>query len=146
MNLRALLVALSLVVLALLAAVPAIADPSTADDPLARFLYPPEKVLGHAREIGLDDAQRKSIRAEIQKSQARFLDLQLDMQPEQEAMVQLLQEKPVDEAKVLAHADKLMAIEREAKKTQLGLLIRIKNVLTAAQQTKMNELQKADGK
>jgi Spy/CpxP family protein refolding chaperone len=132
--------------IALLCAGPAAAEPFQADDPLARFLFPPDKVLGHAQEIGLDDAQRKTIRSELQKAQSRFLDFQFEMQPETEKMVQLLQEKPVDEAKVLAQADRVMSLEREVKKTQLTLLIRIKNVLTPAQQAKVSELQKAEGK
>lgn len=136
----------AVLLLGALAAAPTMAEPTPGDDPLARFLFPPDKVLGHAQEIGLDDAQRKSIRSELQTAQSRFLDFQLDMQPETEKMVQLLQEKPVDEAKVLAQADRVMALEREVKKTQLTLLIRIKNLLTPAQQAKLSELQKGEGK
>lgn len=132
--------------LALLCAGAAPAEPPPGEDPLARFLFPPDRVLGHAQEIGLDDAQRKSIRAELQKAQSRFLDAQFEMQPETEKMVRLLQEKPVDEAKVLAQAEKVMSLERDVKKTQLGLLIRIKNLLTPAQQVKMSELQRAESK
>ena len=133
-------------VFALLCVGPASAEPSPGDDPLARFLFPPDRVLSHAQEIGLDDAQRKSIRAELQKAQTRFVDFQFEMQPEAEKMTLLLQEKPVDEAKVLGQADRLMSLEREVKKTQLTLLVRIKNLLTPAQQAKLNDLQKAEGK
>ena len=122
------------------------AEPAPGDDPIARLLFPPDKVLGHAQEIGLDEAQRQSIKAELQKAQSRFLDFQFEMQPEAEKMARLIQEKPADEAKVLAQADKLMSIERDVKKTQLALLVRIKNILTPAQQAKMSELQKAEGK
>jgi Spy/CpxP family protein refolding chaperone len=138
--------AAALFVVAFLCAGPALSEPSPGDDPLARFLFPPDKVLGHAQEIGLDEAQRQSIRGELQKAQARFLDFQFEMQPETEKMVRLLQEKPADEAKVLAQADRVMSLEREVKKTQLTLLIRIRNLLTPAQQAKMSELQKAEGK
>ena len=124
----------------------ALAEPPPGDDPLARFLYPPDRVLGHAQEIGLDDAQRKAIRAELQKSQSRFLDVQLDLQAEVEKMAQLVKEKPVDEARVLAQADRVFSLEREAKRTQLSLLIRIKNLLTPTQQTKLAELQGAKKK
>jgi len=129
-----------------LRALPVGAEPPPNDDPLARFLFPPDKVLSHAQEIGLDDAQRKSLRAELQKAQSRFLDLQLDMQGEAEKLAQLLQEKPVDETRVLAQADRLMSIERDTKKTQLTLLVRIKNLLTSAQQAKLTEIQRAEGK
>ncbi len=137
MRLRTILAALAL---AAAVAFRAPAEPPPGEDPLARFLYPPDRVLGHAQDIGLDDAQRKTIRAELQKAQPKFLDVQLDLQAEGEKMAQLLREKPVDEAKVLAQADRVFALEREAKRTHLSLLIRIKNLLTPAQQEKLAEL------
>jgi len=130
--------------LAVLCAGAAPAQPAPGDDPIARLLFPPDKVLGHGQEIGLDDTQRQSIRGELQKAQARFLDLQLDMQPEAERMMQLLKERPVDETKVLAQADRVMSLEHDVKKTQLTLLIHIKNLLTPEQQAKMTELQRAE--
>jgi Spy/CpxP family protein refolding chaperone len=120
--------------------------PPGGEDPLARYLFPPDKVLGHAQEIGLDDAQRNSIRNEVQKAQKKFLDLQFDLQTESEKMTHLLQEKPVDEAKVLAEVDRVLALEKDIKKTHISLLIRIKNLLTAAQQAKLSEIQKGIGR
>ena len=116
-----------------------------AEDPLGRFLFAPDKVLGHAQEIGLEEAQRKAIRNEVQKAQSKFLDSQFDLQSETERMTLLLQEKPVDEAKVLGQVDRILALEKEIKKTQISLLVRIKNLLTAAQQAKLTELQKGVG-
>jgi Spy/CpxP family protein refolding chaperone len=52
----------------------------------------------------------------------------------------------VDEGKVMAQLDRVLAIEKEAKKTQIALLVRIKNLLTPGQQTKMSALQKGEGK
>jgi Spy/CpxP family protein refolding chaperone len=143
MKTRALFVIL---VVGLFAARVTAAEPAPGDDPMRKLLFPPDKVLAHAHEIGLDEAQRTSIRGELQKAQTKFLDLQFELQPQAEKMEQLLQEKPVDEAKVLAQADRVMSLEREVKKTQLTLLIRIKNFLSPAQQAKMSELQKAEGK
>lgn len=122
------------------------AEPVPGDDPISRLLFPPDKVLGHAQELGLDDAQRKNVRAELQKAQPRFLDLQLDMQAEVEKMTQLLQEKPVDEAKVMAQLDRVLALEKDVKKTQIALLVRIKNLLTPGQQAKMSAWQKGEGR
>ena len=138
--------ALAVLTLALFAAVPASAEPAPGDDPIGRLLFPPDRVLGHAQELGLDDAQRKGIRAELQKAQPKFLDLQLDLQAEVEKMTQLLQEKPVDEAKVMTQLDRILALEKEAKKAQISLLVRIRNLLTPVQQTKMSALQKAEGR
>jgi hypothetical protein len=48
----------------------------------------------------------------------------------------------VDEAAVLAQADKVMGLEREVKKAHLALLVRIKNLLTEAQKAKLTELRR----
>ncbi|MCM3874867.1 MAG: periplasmic heavy metal sensor [Thermoanaerobaculia bacterium] len=137
---------LAVLTFALLATVRAPAEPPPGDDPIGRLLFPPDKVLNHAQEIGLDDAQRKGIRAELQKTQPKFLEFQLDLQAEVEKMTQLLQEKPVDEAKVMTQLDRVLALEKNAKKTQIALLVRIRNLLTPDQQAKMSVLQKGEGK
>ena len=114
--------------------------PSDGDDPISRYLYPPEKVMGHAQEIGLDDAQRNGIRNEVHKAQGRFLDLQFDLQGEGEKLARLLQEKPVDETRVLNQVDRILTLEKEVKRTQIALLVRIKNLLTPAQQSRLAEV------
>jgi len=117
-----------------------------ADDPFAQYLYPPDRVMAHAMDIGLDDTQKTSIRNEVQKVQGKFLDLQFEMQGEAEKMVRLLQEKTIDEAKVLAQVDRILALEKEIKKTQIGLLVRIRNLLTPAQRARLTEFQKSQGR
>ena len=87
-----------------------------------------------------------AIRNDVQKFQARFVDQQFELQGESEKMIRLLQEKPVDETRVLAQVDKILALEKEIKKMQVSLLVRVKNVLTPAQQAKLTEIQKATGK
>ena len=96
--------------------------------------------MKHGQEIGLDDAQRTAMKQAIQAAQTRFLDAQWDMQAASQKMVRLLQARPIDETTVLAQADKVMGLERDVKKAQLSLLIRIKNLLTEAQQAKLTEL------
>jgi Spy/CpxP family protein refolding chaperone len=120
--------------------------PSPGEDPMARHLFPPERVMGHAQEIGLDDTQRTAIRKEVQKAQSKFLDLQFDIQTEMETMVRLVKENKVDESRVLAQLDKVLALEKEIKKTQISLLVRIKNLLTPAQQAKLSEMPREPGR
>ena len=133
----------------LLALLPAAASAQAGgggDDPFARYLFPPDRIMSHGLEIGLEDAQKTAIRNEVQKAQPKFTDAQFELQTEGEKMIRLLQEKPVDETRVLAQVDRILALEKEIKKTQITLLVRIKNVLTPAQQAKLAELQKAGGK
>lgn len=108
-----------------------------ADDPIARNLFPPDLVMRHGADIGLDDTQRDAIKEAVRQAQAKFLDVQWDMQAESEKMGRLLQGRPIDEAAVLAQADKVLGLEREVKRTQLSLLIRIKNLLSPPQQSRL---------
>jgi len=110
---------------------------------MSKYLMPPEFVMMHAQEIALTDAQSAAIKTEVRKVQSKFLDLQWDMQEESGRMTQLLQQAPVDETKVLERADKIMSLEREIKRAQLTLLVRIKNALTPAQIAKLTSLRGA---
>ena len=110
------------------------------EDPFGRYLFPPDRVIGHALELGLTDAQKSAVRNEVQKAQGKFVDLQFELQGESEKMSRLLQEQPVDEGKVLAEVDRILALEKEIKRMQVSLLVRIKNALTPAQQAKLAEM------
>ena len=118
-------------------AVPARAD---APDAIGARLYPPELIMGHQKEIGLDDKQRQAIVTEVQKLQAQVVELQWKMQAAAEELVKLLDETRVDEAKAIAQADQVMNLERDIKRAHLGMLIRIRNVLTADQRAKLAAL------
>ena len=106
--------------------------PGPGQDPLAQHVFAPDLVMRHAAEIGLDEKQRAAIKDAVIKTQSKFLDVQWEVQAESEKMARLLQASPVDETAVLAQADKVMALERDVKRTHLSLLVRVKNVLTDA--------------
>jgi Spy/CpxP family protein refolding chaperone len=109
-------------------------------DPIAEHLMPPELIMQNQRAIGLTEAQQKSVINEVKQAQGRMVDVQWDLQRAVERMVELLKPDKVDEAAVLAQLDKVLAAEREVKRTQLGLMIRLKNVLTPEQQKTLREL------
>ena len=117
--------------------------PQPDNDPIGRYLIPPELVMNHSEQIALTEQQRTSIKADIQKMQARFLDAQWDMQEQTSKMTRLLQQTPANEAKVLEQADKIMSLEREIKRAHLTLLVRIKNILTHEQVEKLETLRRS---
>jgi len=117
-------------------------QPGQPSDPIAENLFPPELVMQHRQELGLTDEQRAAIKEEAIKASTRFSELQWQMQDEMETMANLVKGVSVDEQKVLAELDKLLNIEREVKRTQLTLSIRIKNKLTSEQQMRLHELQR----
>ena len=133
---------LAFAVLLFAARPPAARAQAPPDDPLAAHVFPPELVMKHAQDIGLDEKQRSAIKETIQAAQSRFLDAQWSMQEESQKLARLLQARPVDEAAVLAQADRVMVLERDVKRTHLSLLVRIKNLLTEAQQARLTQLRK----
>lgn len=112
-------------------------------DPIAARLYPPELVMSHQRELGVDDRQRDAIIEQIEKAQSQIVKLQWQMQAASEQLVKLLDAPRVDEAQALAQAERVMTLERDLKKVHLALLIRIRNVLTDAQRARLAELRRA---
>ena len=108
-------------------------QPSPEEDPIGRQLFPPDLIMAQSQRLHLDDKQRTIIKTEVQRAQSKFFDLQWETKEAGEAMAQLLQQTPIDEARVLEQADKVMAREREIKKIHLSMLIRIKNALTREQ-------------
>jgi Spy/CpxP family protein refolding chaperone len=111
-------------------------------DPIGGKLLPPELIMGHQAELGIDERQRDAILKEIEHAQTQFPRLQWQLQAASEQLSSLLDAPKIDEAKALAQAGEVMKLEIEIKKTHLGLLIRIRNLLTDAQRAKLQEIRR----
>ena len=111
-----------------------------SDDPLGDLLFPPDLVMARQNAIGLSDAQKTYLHAEILKAQSRFTELQWQLQDAMEGLTGLLKQPKADEAQVAAQLDKVLASEREIKRAQISLLVRIKNDLTEEQQRRLQAL------
>lgn len=114
--------------------------PGPAPDDWGRNFFPPELVMQHQGEIGLQDAQRNALTSALQQAQGKFMAVQWKLSAEGEKMGRLLQGTQADEVQVLDEVDRILALEREIKRTQISLMLRIKNTLTAAQQAKLTEI------
>ena len=111
-----------------------------AVDPLNDLMFPPELVMARQNAIGLSEAQKTYLRAEVLKAQTRFTELQWQLQSDMEGLIGLLKQSKADEAQVAAQLDKVLASEREIKRAQISLLVRIKNDLTEEQQHRLRAL------
>jgi Spy/CpxP family protein refolding chaperone len=114
-------------------------------DDFGRNFFPPELVMQHQSEIGLQDAQRAALTSAVQQAQGKFMDVQWKLSAEGEKMGRLLQPAQVDETQVLEEVDRILVLEREMKRAQIGLMVRIKNTLTPAQQAKLMEIRSQRG-
>lgn len=113
--------------------------PPAAVDPIARYLYPPELVMAHQDAIGVTDQQRSAIESIVKEMQSKVVDVQLKLASSSEQLTRLLSATTVNEAAVLQQIDVVLASEREMKRAQLSLLVRVKNQLTAAQQAMLDK-------
>jgi Spy/CpxP family protein refolding chaperone len=124
------------VLAAVLVCLAATARAESPTDAVAAKLFPPELLMAHQQELGIDERQRETIVKEVQALQARVVEIQWQMHAAVSELVKLLDAARVDEARALAQADKVMGLERDVKRTHLGMLIRIRNLLTDAQRAK----------
>jgi|SRR5690242_6227425 Spy/CpxP family protein refolding chaperone len=110
------------------------------EDPLGQNFFPPELVIQHQEAIGLSPEQKDAFKTEIRQAQLKFTELQWKLQDEMEKMLSLVKQTHPDEQQVLAQLDKVLSAEREVKREQITLLVRIKSKLTSEQQSKLAEL------
>lgn len=109
-------------------------------DLFGKYLFPPELIMQRQQAIGVTDAQRDQIRGEIQKAQSTFTDVQWRLAGQAEKMEKLLQGTQIDEGRVLAQVDSVLTLERQIKRAQIALLVRIHNALTEQQQARLRQL------
>ena len=133
-----LVAALALIAIGAAAQQPTTPQPSQADDPLARVLFPPELVMQHQQDIALRAEQRAIITKAIQDFQTKVVDLQWRMQDQSQRLAGMLEKATVDQAAALAQVDEVLGVEREVKRAHMTLLIQIKNALSAEQQAKLS--------
>ena len=114
--------------------------PAPPDDPIGDHLFPPDLVMAHQGELGLSAAQRTAIVTEIQRFQTTAVKLQWDLKTQGDALAALLAAPALDEPRVLAQADAVMALEHDLKRAHLTLLVRLRNTLSAAQQQQLRAI------
>jgi len=136
--------AIFLCLLALLA-VAVVRAQQPAPDTIGQSFFAPELVMQNQQAIGLTDEQKSFLKTEIRDAQLKFTDLQWKLQDEMEKMTALVKQPHVEEKDAVAQLEKILALEREIKRAQVTLLVRIKNKLTPEQQAKLNEIRNTAG-
>lgn len=122
------------------------APPGPRDNnPIERHLFPPDLVMAHQQEIGLTPEQRQSLVAAVQQMESDLVPLRFEMSELTQKMTRVLSSPKVDLDTALALADRITALEGEIKKRHLTLVIHTKNLLTAEQQRRLQELRSAPG-
>jgi Spy/CpxP family protein refolding chaperone len=116
-------------------------------DPMGQSFFAPELVMQNQEAIGLTDEQKSFLKTEIRAAQLKFTELQWKLQDEMEKMIALVKQPHVEEKDAVAQLERVLALERDIKRAQVTLLVRIKNKLTPEQQVKLAEIRgKSDNK
>jgi Spy/CpxP family protein refolding chaperone len=119
--------------------------PRPPHDPLGNAMFPPDMIMQHQRELGLTEDQKTFMRGEIQRTTARFTELQWQLHDSMEVLQETMKANVVNEQQALAQLDKVLESEREIKRLHMELGIRIKNRLTPEQQTKLQDMRHGPG-
>jgi hypothetical protein len=107
-------------------------------------LFPAELVMENKALLAVTPAQEAAITKELDRSQSELVKLQWELQTEKDKLVKVLDDAKVDETRSRQAAEGLMQRENAIKAVHLGLLVRIKNILTPSQQNKLRSVREAD--
>jgi hypothetical protein len=113
-------------------------------DPFANAFFSPDLIMAHQQAIGLTNEQRATVGTLMLNAQQSFVPVQFKVAAEVERLQTLINASPVDEAAALAEVDRVLTLEREIKREQLVLMIRLKNLLTQPQQEALAKLRGRD--
>jgi Spy/CpxP family protein refolding chaperone len=127
-----------ILILCIITPVHSFAQDNGKKDPMQEFLFPPELVIRYQNEIQLKKEQKDLIIGAVEDAQKKFTRLQWDLQGEVASLQKILSQSTVNEAQALEQLDKVLDQERIIKKTQITLMIRIKNTLADDQKAKLN--------
>ena len=137
-----------LAVLALLffsLAAPALAADDEEDPEFLKHFFAPELVLRHASAIGLERTQRTEIMKDIARVTGSTTEHQLSMLEHFGAIEEQSAAEAVDEKALLASIHEVLTAEMRVKEAHMGLLIRIRNLLTPEQREMLRKIRDGNG-
>ena|SRR5690348_231247 len=141
---RSLRLAVALLVILVLVVVTIIVETRSAlERPMVwpvRVDAPPDLLLRNDAKLGLTPEQRSAIRQEVQQLQIKIVPLESRRSDEEARLGNMLGRDRVAESEALTQLDRVLAVEREIKRAQLAVLVRVENVLTPEQQKMLKSL------
>ena len=127
------LIPLAGVCLVLLASVAVAQGQGKQKDPFKGKLFAPNVILENQDALGLSKEQFTAIRGAVVTVQGAVAEHEWDLREAYMQAMEDLDEVPVDEEKVLKSIQAALLAENEVKKLQVGLLIKLRNLLTDEQ-------------
>lgn len=113
---------------------------ASADQSLRRYLVSPDFVRRNQQELQLTKDQRDFIVQEINQTQSEYTSARWKLQDEIVKLSDMIKGQGIDESVILEQLDTVLDLEKEIKRKQLILAVRIKNTLTEEQVDKLRTL------
>jgi len=111
------------------------------DGPLAEFgLFPPDFVLANQTALGLSDKQLLAITKDVGATHEKFAAMRDSIRPMADKLHAMLSQTRIDESEAIGLAAQVHDMEKQIKMEHLGLMIRVKNMLTPDQQDTLKSL------
>ncbi len=110
----------------------------SAQDIFQQKLYAPELVLKYREEAGLSNDQVEKIKTLYSSELTVYNNKKWDLDAAMVKLEQMISGPTVDTRAANAQLEKCLTLETEIKKMKLSMLITIKNLLTPAQQTRLD--------
>lgn len=114
--------------------------PGAERDVFKGKLFPPNVILEHQDALGLSKEQFTDIRAAVVEVQANVAEHEWDLRTAYQAVLTELDNSPIDSDKVMELVSDALQAENEVKKLQVGMLIKITNLLTDDQMDYLREI------
>ena len=102
-------------------------------DPFKGKLFAPDIILKNQTELNLTKEQFTGIKAAVVDVQANVAEHEWDLRQAYQKIMAELDQKPIDEKKVLENVNDALLAENQVKKQQVTMLIRLKNLLNDEQ-------------
>ena len=113
---------------------------ATAEQSLRRYLVSPDFLRRNQQELQLTENQRDFIIQEINRTQSEYTSAKWKLQDEIAKLSEMIKGKDNGEEIILAQLDAVLDLEKEIKRKQLLLAVRIKNTLNEEQLAKLRAL------
>jgi Spy/CpxP family protein refolding chaperone len=104
---------------------------------------PPALKRKFMKKLGLDTKQIKKIEDLTYRADREKLDIRHEIQKNHLDLEQLMSAEKPNEAAIFSKLEKISALELKLKKNRIGLMLKVKAILTAEQWDKLQEFQAA---
>jgi len=113
---------------------------TSAEQGLRRYLFSPDLLRKHQRELQITEDQRRQIVQEISEIQSKFTPLQWKLEDEMRKLIDLIENRADEEENILQQLHTILDLEKEIKSQQLLLALRIRNALNEDQLRKLRNI------